>query len=105
MTASTTPSTGSALPCVKARRTRERAGAAPIVSAVVIAVAGAETGAYAMGDLGELGRLAEIERAVGWQMGLDHIDDAARARTHHDDARREEHRLGNGVRDEDDGLP
>ena len=48
----------------------------------------------------ELGRLADVERAVARKVAVDDVLDAAGPRRHHHDARREEHRLGDRVGDE-----
>src|SRR5690242_1224896 len=104
MTATMTATTGSALRRAKTRPARDRAGAPPITSAVVIAVAGTKAGAHAMGDRGKLGGFSNVERAIGRKIGVDQVDDATGARAHHDDARGQEHRFGNRMRDEHHGL-
>src|ERR1700680_1706414 len=81
--ASSTLATGSA-------RSRKAARAL----CIVIAVPGLEAGAHAMGDGRELGGFPDVERALCRQVAVDDVDDAAGARAHHHDARRQEHRLG-----------
>src|SRR5579871_3066799 len=52
----------------------------------------------------ELGRLHEIDRARPRQRHVDHREYPARRSAHHHHAVGEKHRLGDAVRDEDDGL-
>jgi hypothetical protein len=58
----------------------------------------------AMRDLQELRGLADIEASLGREGRLDDVDDAARSRAHDDNPGRQEHSLGDRMRDEDDGL-
>src|SRR6185437_4765086 len=69
-----------------------------------VAVSRAQAEPDAMRDLGETRILADLEIAVARQIALDDVDDAAGPRRHHHDAARQEHRLGNRVRDEDHRL-
>src|SRR3546814_5583233 len=49
-------------------------------------------------------RLADVEPAVARQVAVDHVDDATRPRAHDDDLGRQEHRFGDRVGDEQQGL-
>ena len=60
--------------------------------------------AHAVGDLQEFRRLADVEGAVRAEVAIDHVDDPAGAGGHDHDLRRQEHRLGNRVGDEDHRL-
>src|SRR5258708_13566568 len=91
--ASSTLSTGSA-----------RAHAAARALGIVIAMSGLEAGAHSMGDCGELRGFPDVKRALGRQVAVDHVDDAAGPRAHHHDARRQKHGFGDRVRDEDHRL-
>src|SRR3546814_9707422 len=73
-------------------------------ASVVIAFPCAQPLAHPVGDAHELGALADVEGAVARQLAVDDVDDAPRPRRHDDDARRQEHRLGNRVGNEDDRL-
>src|SRR6201987_846926 len=64
----------------------------------------AQTSAYTLGEFQESRRLPDLQRAIGWEIAIDDVDDAARPRRHHDDPAREEHRFGNRMGDEQDGL-
>src|SRR5207248_2054936 len=48
--------------------------------------------------------LPDVEGAIGRQVAIDDLDDAAGPRAHHHDLARQEHRLGDRVGDEDHGL-
>src|SRR3546814_3057315 len=79
----------------KARESAPRAATRGGNSAsVVIAVSGAQALAHAVGDLREAAALAQVEGAVGRELAVDDVDDAAGARRHDDDLRRQEDRLG-----------
>ena len=67
-----------------------------------VAVAGRERLAHRGDELEEPGVLARLAAAGLRQVDVDRRGDPARPRGHHDDARREEHRLGDRVRHEDD---
>src|SRR3546814_20214018 len=79
----------------KARESAPRAATRGGDSAsVVIAVSGAQALPHAVGDLREAAALAQVEGAVGRELAVDDVDDAAGARRHDDDLPRQEDRLG-----------
>src|SRR6185295_14410231 len=94
----TTVRTGSTWPSASRRGARS-AGAS-----MVMRLAGAQRDADPVGDGEELRRLADIEGAVGRQVAIDDLDDAAGPRAHHHDLARQEHGLGDRVGDEDHCL-
>src|SRR5579872_3519581 len=55
-------------------------------------------------NLQEFRRLTNFQRAVARKIAVDDIDDAAGSRRHHHDLGGQEHRLGNRVGHEQDGL-
>src|SRR3954467_8854914 len=78
-----TVTTGSTAPSRALIRRTGRAAPAPTAS--VITVTRPQSHPHAVRNLQKLRRLAGIQIAVGRQIAVDHLQDAARTRRHHDD--------------------
>src|SRR5262249_54208611 len=81
-----------------------RTGAGTTAASVVIAVPRVQRLTYVMGDFEEARALANVEPSIGWQIALDDLEDAARARAHHNDAIGQEHGFRYRVRNKNHGL-
>src|SRR6185369_1147925 len=107
-TASAYQTTMSAATMVSTGMTRPRgetsAPKPPGIATSVIRMAGLQAFAHAMRQSHGGGGFPRLEIAIGRQRAVDHFDDAPRARAHHHDAGREQHRFVDRMGHEDHGL-
>src|SRR5262245_14071054 len=80
----------------------EEAASCKTAVSVVIAMPRAQGLAHSVGDSEERRRLSHVEAATGGKVAVHNFKDAPGTRTHHHDPAGQEHRLGDGVRDEHD---